>query len=110
MQRLSRSPFEPEVLRDVYGETHGSGIHIHGRLVLNLWRILRSELKLPRYSIEHVVQHAFKRTWPVWSYAQLTEWYKQDGSTQWRTLEHYKTRAKMNLTLLSHYDLITRNR
>lgn len=40
---------------DEWGRLHASGIHITGRIVLNLWRLLRSELKLTSYSFESCV-------------------------------------------------------
>jgi DNA polymerase elongation subunit (family B) len=40
-----------------YERNHGAGIKISGRIVLNLWRIFRSEIKIPRYSFEVCVEH-----------------------------------------------------
>ena len=41
-----------EKRQDEYGQLHASGLHCHGRIVLNLWRLLRSELKLRIYTFE----------------------------------------------------------
>lgn len=38
-----------------YEELHASGIDVPGRLTLNLWRLLRSELKLGTYTQVNVV-------------------------------------------------------
>lgn len=40
-----------------YNARHTSGINLTGRIVLNLWRIIRSELALTIYSFENVVFH-----------------------------------------------------
>ena len=40
---------------DEYGQLHASGLHSAGRIVLNLWRSLRSEIKLPIYTFESCV-------------------------------------------------------
>lgn len=32
--------------------THGSGIWLTGRTVLNMWRLMRSELKLCSYTLQ----------------------------------------------------------
>ena len=41
--------------QDEYGQLHASGLHVQGRIVLNLWRLLRSELKLRIYTFEACV-------------------------------------------------------
>ena len=33
-----------------YGRDHSSDVHVVGRIVLNVWRLLRKELKLPTYT------------------------------------------------------------
>ncbi|CAN0573213.1 unnamed protein product, partial [Ectocarpus sp. 12 AP-2014] len=38
--------------RDEWGKTHGSGIWLTGRTVLNMWRLMRSELKLCSYTLQ----------------------------------------------------------
>jgi DNA polymerase zeta len=43
--------------QDTWGYTHSSSIHVTGRIVLNLWRILRSEVKLNNYSRENLILH-----------------------------------------------------
>ncbi|CAM9334558.1 unnamed protein product, partial [Choristocarpus tenellus] len=52
---LSRTP-ELEASRrngrDEWGKTHGSGIWLTGRTVLNLWRHMRAELKLCSYTLQ----------------------------------------------------------
>ena len=40
---------------DEYGQLHASGIHCSGRIVINLWRTLRGELKLNIYTFEACV-------------------------------------------------------
>lgn len=37
---------------DQWGRDQGSGIYVGGRLVLNLWRILRSEVNLQSHAFE----------------------------------------------------------
>lgn len=49
---------------DEWGVSHGSGIWMSGRIVLNLWRIMRSEAKLGIYTFENVVHHVLKRRIP----------------------------------------------
>lgn len=46
---------------DEWGYTHASGIHIGGRIVLNVWRIMRSEVKTNIYDFENVVYHVLQK-------------------------------------------------
>lgn len=52
---LSRTPGRDADKRnshDEWGKTHGSGIWLTGRTVLNMWRLMRSELKLCSYTLQ----------------------------------------------------------
>ena len=52
---LSRTPGRDADQRnanDEWGKTNGSGIWITGRTVLNMWRLMRSELKLCSYTLQ----------------------------------------------------------
>ncbi len=42
----------PNPQNDEWGALHASGLHVTGRILLNLWRVLRGELKLGSYSFE----------------------------------------------------------
>jgi len=59
-----------------YQEEHESGLFVAGRLVLNLWRRMRAELKLLNYSYDNVAAHLLGRTVPCFSPSQLTRWLK----------------------------------
>lgn len=43
--------------KDGYSAHHTSTFKVEGRHVLNIWRILRSEVTLNQYTFEHVVFH-----------------------------------------------------
>lgn len=60
---------------DRWGSTHTSAIKITGRHMLNVWRVLRNELALQKYSLENVAFHALHRRIPSYSYETLTTWY-----------------------------------
>lgn len=40
------------ISKDVWSQEQGSGLYIPGRLVLNLWRILRTEVNLQSHAFE----------------------------------------------------------
>jgi DNA polymerase zeta len=109
-QRISRLPassVDPRNENDSWGESHGSGIWVVGRLILNLWRIMRGELKLPIYTFENVVYHVTRERVPFVHAAVLAKWF---GSpvTQWQTLRYVLSRAAGNLSLLVKMDLVGR--
>jgi hypothetical protein len=54
---------------------HASGLHCAGRVVLNLWRVLRSELKLNVYTFENCVASILRRRAPHVPPAQLASWF-----------------------------------
>lgn len=51
-----------------------------GRTVLNLWRLMRGELKLSMYSQASVVAHVLNRRHPAPSFSALTAWFVQGGA------------------------------
>lgn len=60
---------------DEYGALHASGIHCTGRIVLNVWRILRSELKLNIYTFESCVAAVLQLRTPHVQPYVLTHWF-----------------------------------
>jgi hypothetical protein len=59
----------------LYGEEHESGIHITGRIVLNLWRRLRAELKLQSYNRTYVTLEFLDKRVAYFSQEQLLRWF-----------------------------------
>eukprot|EP00897_Mesotaenium_endlicherianum_P009916 jgi/Mesen1/8953/ME000056S08359 len=95
------------VIEDEWGRTHGSGLHIGGRIVLNLWRIMRGEVKLPIYTLHAVAEAVLRRRVPRFSCRQLSAWFGQGtgGGARWRCLEHFADRARLNLQIMDQLDL-----
>ena len=60
---------------DEYGQLHASGIHCTGRIVLNVWRILRSELKLNIYTFESCMAAVLQLRTPHVQPQVLTHWF-----------------------------------
>ncbi|CAI5722501.1 unnamed protein product [Peronospora effusa] len=91
-----------------WGLNRAAGLWIHGRFVLNVWRMTRSELKLPRYALEDVVWAVLKRPYPVYSAERLTSWFREGGQMRWKVIRYFLERATLNLRILSKMQLITR--
>ncbi|CAH1777995.1 unnamed protein product [Owenia fusiformis] len=84
-----------------------SEIHIAGRVVINLWRILRHEVTLNVYTFENVAYHVLHQREPLFSFKQLSTWYKQPAhKNRWRVIEFYLTRVNGNLAIMKQLDLI----
>ena len=90
-----------------YTADHESGIFVTGRLVLNIWRRMRAELKLNNYSIGNVSWHLLKTTIPQFSPAQLQRWY-DDPKQRFRTIRHIFRLADLDLRMLEEMDLVRR--
>ena len=51
---------------------------IAGRVLVNLWRVVRFELKLTNYDLEYVVWYLFKQKEPKFSNLILSNCYRGD--------------------------------
>lgn len=110
LRELSRIPSEQPSNRneyDEYAQDHESGIFITGRIILNLWRSLRSELKLMSYTYCSIAEHLLHCRFPFYSFEQLTSWFRQDKS-RYRTVEYLHQRSELNLLFIDKLDLIYR--
>ncbi|XP_053396986.1 uncharacterized protein LOC123552830 [Mercenaria mercenaria] len=95
--------------KDEYGADHMSEIHIAGRIVLNLWRLLRHEVTLNIYSFENIAFHVLHRRIPLFTFRNLTAWFKHRTHLhRWKVIEHYVTRAKANLEIMDQLDMVGR--
>jgi DNA polymerase zeta len=100
-------PFDKNAIDDGWAADHESGIFVSGRIVINLWRRMRSELKLFNYTAHNVALHLLHRNVPSFSQEQLRDWYSS-FSDMHRTLRHIFRMATLNLDLLHKQDLIRR--
>ena len=104
--------------KDEFGADNASEIHIVGRLVLNLWRLMRSEVALYDYKFESVTYHLLHQRHPRYSLRTLTLWFDQPQSTLTNRYHESHTRALVvkylmnrvlgNLQLIVQQDLIGR--
>jgi DNA polymerase elongation subunit (family B) len=90
---------------DIYPVPHE--LCIAGRVVLNLWRVLRSEISLNIYTFENCSFHILKERVPKFNYSTLTSWFVHKSDLfRWKTVEYYLHRSKANVRLLNSLDLI----
>ena len=126
--KLSRAPDEPKHEKhrnDSWGAERGSDIWLVGRIVLNVWRILRSEVKHGRYDFEDMALHLLDERQPRFTTRDLNGWFKGTGAgvpgggrtkqkvggvdphpLRWRTLRYYLLRARGSLRMFEQLDLV----
>lgn len=84
-----------------------TGIQIPGRIVLNLWRIIRKEIKLNIYTYENVHFHVLHQRVPAYSYQNLCGWFDSPNNlNRWRVLEHYLLRVEGSLKIIDKLNII----
>jgi len=86
---------------------HSSGIHITGRVVLNVWRILKSDITLTTYTYENFVYHILHQRVPHYTFEMLTEFYTNPALRQrWRVFAHYLDRARKSIDMLDKLEVV----
>ncbi|KAH8413614.1 hypothetical protein KR222_002011 [Zaprionus bogoriensis] len=78
-----------------------------GRILLDVWRLMRSEIALTSYSFENVMYHILHKRCPWHSARALSDWYASP-CTRWIVLEYYLERVRGTLALLDQLDLLGR--
>uniref|UniRef100_A0A1A8ES22 DNA polymerase zeta catalytic subunit n=2 Tax=Nothobranchius korthausae TaxID=1143690 RepID=A0A1A8ES22_9TELE len=95
--------------RDEYGADTMTEINIIGRITLNLWRVMKTEVTLNSYSFENVAFHVLHQRFPLYSRRLLSDWF--DHSThlyRWKMVDHYMTHVHGTMQLLQQHDIIGR--
>lgn len=91
---------------DDYGDFE-PGIRLAGRVLLDVWRILRSEIALSSYTFENVMYHIMHRRYAVHSHKHLSRMWTQ-STMRSVAVEYYLQRVHGTLILLNQLDLIGR--
>ncbi|KAG8099150.1 hypothetical protein GUJ93_ZPchr0013g35749 [Zizania palustris] len=92
-----------------WSRTHNSGIHVDGRIVLNLWRLMRAEVKLNNYSLEAVADEVLRKKIPLVPTKILNRWFATGpGRGRHRCIEYVNNRSSLNLEILNQLDLVNR--
>lgn len=98
---------EETIIEDEWGRTHASGVHVDGRIILNVWRLMRAEVKLQMYTIEAVAEAVLRRKIPLIPHKVLNSWFLSGpGCARYRCIEYVVQRVKLNLEILNQLDLV----
>lgn len=111
LARLSRSQFKSNgKFGDRWGYTHTSALKINGRHLLNIWRVLRSELSLTSYSLENVCFHLLHQTLPKVENRELSMWFLSGNFSKTFMLCKYLIhRVGLILKIMSVQEIVLRN-
>ncbi|XP_066138536.1 DNA polymerase zeta catalytic subunit isoform X2 [Euwallacea fornicatus] len=83
--------------------------NIIGRIVLNVWRIMRHEIAVQSYTFESVVYHILHRRIPLYPFKDLTFWWDHHSNLyRHRTVRYYLLRVDIILELFHKLDFINR--
>uniref|UniRef100_A0A673FY24 DNA polymerase zeta catalytic subunit n=1 Tax=Sinocyclocheilus rhinocerous TaxID=307959 RepID=A0A673FY24_9TELE len=112
-QQLSRVPDAKEnrfmAEKDEYGADTMTEIHIVGRIVLNMWRIMKTEAALNNYTFENVAFHLLHQRFPLYSHRTLSDWFDHYTHLhRWKVVDHYVSRVCGTVQLLQQQDIIGR--
>ncbi|KAK0142555.1 DNA polymerase zeta catalytic subunit [Merluccius polli] len=113
-QKLSRIPGDSRenrfhADRDSYGADTMTEINIIGRIVLNLWRIMKTEVTLNSYSFENVAFHVLHQRFPLYSGRTLSDWFDHTTDLyRWKVVDHYVSRVCGSMQLLQQQDIVGR--
>ncbi|KAM9355265.1 DNA polymerase zeta catalytic subunit [Pholidichthys leucotaenia] len=113
-QQLSRVPgdsrenrFSAE--RDEYGADAMTEINIIGRITINLWRVMKTEVTLNNYSFENVAFHVLHQRFPLYTPRTLSDWFDHNTDLyRWKMVDHYVSRVRAAMQLLQQNDIIGR--
>ncbi|KAJ8772040.1 hypothetical protein K2173_027217 [Erythroxylum novogranatense] len=100
---------EDAIVEDEWGRTHASGIHVGGRIILNVWRLMRGEVKLNMYTVEAVGEAVLRRKIPSIPCKVLTNWFcSGPGRARYKCIGYVIERANLNLEIMNQLDTINR--
>lgn len=83
-----------------------SRLHITGRIVLCVWRLMRKEITLNVYTFENVYYHVLHKRTPLYAFHDLTNWFL--GSHKEKVIRYYVIRVQGCIHLLEKLDIIGR--
>ncbi|XP_070705223.1 DNA polymerase zeta catalytic subunit [Pempheris klunzingeri] len=113
-QQLSRVPGDSKenrfaADRDEYGADTMTEINIIGRITLNLWRMMKTEVTLNNYTFENVAFHVLHQRFPMYSPRTLSDWFDHNTDLyRWKMVDYYISRVRGAMQLLQQHDIIGR--
>jgi DNA polymerase elongation subunit (family B) len=98
-----KSQFAAQSTKISSGNMH----YFTGRILLNLWRLLRKEVTLNLYSYENCHFHILHETVPKYTFQELTRLFnEQKRMSRWKVLEYHVRRVEGNLRMIDKLRVI----
>ncbi|KAJ1955852.1 DNA polymerase zeta [Linderina pennispora] len=95
--------------QDSWSYKKGAALSIAGRHVLNVWRLMRSELALTSYSFEKIAEEVLKEKVPHFTHSRISQWFLNGPAVAGiRAIRHVMYRARADLRLLDTMDVVQR--
>lgn len=103
-------PGDARHYNDEWGAKTGSDIHLVGREVFNVWRLMRGELTLSSYTLQNVAWETLRKRIPFFKPHVLHYWLTRctQSGVRERALEYGICVASYTLRILEHLDFINR--
>lgn len=80
-----------------------------GRIVLDMWRLMRHEIAVQSYTFENVVYHILHKRVPLYTNKELSFWWEHKSYLyRHKTVNFYLFRVKAIIMLVEQLDLIGR--
>ncbi|XP_043477466.1 DNA polymerase zeta catalytic subunit isoform X2 [Leptopilina heterotoma] len=90
-------------------EALAAEIKLPGRIVLDIWRIMRHEIALLSYTFENVMFHVMRKRLACPSFKTLAKWwFSKIPCLRWRVMDFYVKKNLGTLELLEQLDIIGR--
>lgn len=105
---LSRVPYGAQDARhmnDTWGDRTHSGYWIPGRIILNLWRILRHQVNLHNYSVQKASAEVLKEPFPKYSKSTLQNLYLKLQQRD-SLIDFLKRKCLVSLKLIDKLNII----
>lgn len=100
--KMNPEDYEMGDMGDYYSE-----VKIPGRILLDVWRLMKSEIALTSYTFENIAYHVLHRRYQKHSFSHLTSMWKNPLKL-WIVLEYFMDRVTTTIELLKQLDLIGR--
>jgi DNA polymerase zeta len=107
-RKKQQQQLRPEIRRDAdeWGYRKTSSLHIGGRIVLNVWRMVRgNNLALTSYSYHSVVWHVLHWRQPRFTAQTLGRWWT-GGRNRFRVVRYYTEMTRNSLHILDELNCI----
>ncbi|XP_031333154.1 DNA polymerase zeta catalytic subunit isoform X2 [Photinus pyralis] len=84
-------------------------LKLDGRIVLDVWRLMRHEIALQSYSFENIVYHMLHKRIPMYTFKDLSGWWEDSNNIdRHKTVNYYLRRVTGIVELFDRLDLIGR--